>query len=383
MLHVGGPSSWVCDIAPALKRRGVKVTVISFETMAPTDLVLPQRLEAGGIEIRRVVVRGGRWRRHRVVQEAFKTVGRCDIAHFNSDAYSGPYLPFAKQAGIPVRIMHSRIPNWKPSGPGLRVKLRYHWYWWLSRHYCTHAFGVTQEALEAMLGPTGRRIPSLVVPSAICSARFRRQAELRAQRNGAKAKTALLIGFVGRFEPQKNPSFLVSVLSALRTRRIDARLLFMGSGSLEPALRRLASQENLADRVEFLPPGGNVAEVMAQRMDLLALPSHYEGTPRVVTESQACGLPVFCSSAIAADVCVVPELFHLLPLAAGPGAWADEMLRVAKIWVPRQRVEECFARSPLEIENQAERLIEHYCSYLPSNNGRERALRGETSTASQ
>ena len=338
---------------------------MSFEGREPGDLVLLQRLEAEGIETRRVPVWGGRWRRLRATRAAFKAVGRCDIAHFNSDAYSGPYLPFAKHAGIPVRIMHSRIPHWRPSGPGLRVKLRYHWYWWLSRHYCTHAFGVTQEALEAMLGPTGRRrIPSLVVPSAICSARFRHQADLRARRDGVKGQAALVVGFVGRFEPQKNPGFLVNVLASLRARRVEARLLFMGSGSLEPLLHRLAAQENLADRVEFLPAAANVAEVMAQRMDLLALPSHYEGTPRVAVEAQATGVPVLCSSSIAADVCVVPELFHRLPLANGPAAWADEVLRLAQVRVPRQRVEECFAQSPLEIENQADHLLELYRSFL-------------------
>jgi glycosyltransferase EpsF len=368
MLHIGGPSSWVCDIAPALKRRGVKVTVISFETMAPTDLVLPQRLEAEGVEIRRVPVRGGRWRRHRMIQAGFKAAGQYDIAHFNSDAYSGPFMPFARRCGIPVRIIHARTPNWAPSGAGLRVRLRYHWYWWLCRRYCTHAFGVTQEALDAMLRPSGwRRIPSLVVPSAISFARFSHYAELRARQCGVKGMAELVVGFVGRFSPMKNLDFLVKVLPVLRARGVEAHLLLMGSGPAEAGLRSLAVQEKLADHVEFLPPGGNVAEIMAQRMDILALPSDFEGTPRVVIEAQAAGVPALCSTAVSAEVCVVPELFHRLPLAAGPEAWGNEMLRVAKIRVPRQRVEECFARSPLEIENQAEHLAALYRSFLPRN----------------
>jgi glycosyltransferase involved in cell wall biosynthesis len=379
MLHIGGPSSWVCDIAPALKRRGVKVTVISFETMAPTDLVLPQRLEAEGIEIRRVPVRGGRWDRQRMIQAAFNAAGHYDVAHFNSDAYSGPVMPFARRCGIPVRIIHARTPNWAPSGPGIRVKLRYHWYWWLALHHCTHAFGVTQESLDAMLRPSGwRRIPSLVVPSAISFARFSPQAEFRARQEGVKGKAALVVGFVGRFSPMKNLDFLVKVLSVLRARGAEAHLLLMGSGPAEAGARNLAAQEKLSERVEFLPPGGNVAEVMAQRMDILALPSDYEGTPRAVIESQAAGVPTLCSMGVSTAVCVVPELFHRLPQAAGPAAWADEVLRLVKVRVPRQQVEECFARSPLESENQAERLIELYSSYLPSRNGRERVLRGQT-----
>ncbi|MCX6925957.1 MAG: glycosyltransferase, partial [Verrucomicrobia bacterium] len=292
-LQIGGPQSWLCDIAPALRRRGPKVMVMSFEGREPGDLVLLQRLEAEGIEIRRVPVWGGRWRRRRAIHAAFGAVGRCDIAHFLSDAYSGPYLPFAKHCGIPVRVMHARTPNWAPAGPGLRVRFRYHWYWWLSRRYCTHAFGVTQEALEAMLGPTCRpRVPRLVVPSAICFARFKKQAEARIQLKRVNGAAELVLGFVGRISPSKNPAFLVKVLSVLRAKGIEARLLLLGSGSAEAQVRDLAAQENFADRVEFLAPRLDVAGVMAQQMDILLLPSAFEGTPRVVTESQACGVPV-------------------------------------------------------------------------------------------
>src|ERR1035437_1564389 len=111
-MNVGGPQSWLCDIAPALRRRGPKVIVMSFEGREPGALVLLQRLEAEGIETRRVAVWGGRRGRRRAGHAAFKTVGRCDIAHFLSDAYSGPYLPSARRGGIPVRIIHARTPNW-------------------------------------------------------------------------------------------------------------------------------------------------------------------------------------------------------------------------------------------------------------------------------
>jgi glycosyltransferase involved in cell wall biosynthesis len=322
-------------------------------------------LEAEGIETRRIAVRGGRWCRRRLLQAAFQATGQYDIAHFNSDAFSGPLLPFASHCGIPVRIMHSRTPNWAPPIPGLYWKLRYRWYWWLSLHYCTHAFGVTGQALNAMLQPTGRRrIPSFVVPSAISYHRFGQRLDARARQDGVGGKAALVVGFVGRFSPMKNLDFLVKVLSVLRARGVEARLLLMGSGSAEAGVRSLAAQEKLADRVEFLLPNGNVAEVMAQRMDVLALPSDFEGTPRVAIESQAAGVPALCSLGVSPSVCVVPELFNRLSLAEGPAAWADAVSHLAKVRVPRQRVEECFARSPLEIENQAEHLLAVYRSLL-------------------
>lgn len=360
-MNVGGPQSWLCDIAPALRRRGSKVAVMSFEGREPGDLVLLQRLQAEGIETRRVPVWGGRWRRRRAIHAAFKALGPCDIAHFLSEAYSGPFLPVAKRYGIPIRISHARSPVWRSLSPGLLVKLRYRWYWWLSLRYCTHAFGVTQEALDAMLAPAGRRrIPCHVVPSAICFARFSRCADMRGHHGRAKNKNDLVLGFVGRISPSKNPEFLVKVLSVLRARGGEARGVLLGSGSAEAQVREFIALEGLSDRVEIIPPRMDVAEVMAQRMDIVLLPSDFEGTPRVVVESQACGVPVLCSTAVSTSVCVVPELFHRLPLADGPAAWADTVLRVAKVRVPMKRVAECFARSALEIENQADHLLELY-----------------------
>jgi glycosyltransferase EpsF len=47
-----------------------------------------------------------------------------------------------------------------------------------------------------------------------------------------------------------------------------------------------------------------------------------EGLGLVLVEAQAAGLPVLASPSITEDVQVIPELFEILPLAAGPKAWS-------------------------------------------------------------
>lgn len=364
-LNMGGPQAWVCDIAPALTRRGVAVSVVSFELVPPKDDVLERRLAAVGIRAQRVVLTGSRVRKLRLIRAAIQGYGRYDIGHFNSDVFSGVLLPFAKWCGIKVRIAHSRSPHWAFRGSGLKNRILHCFFRRLVRTYCTHGFGVTEQALEGMLGPQStRRIPCHVLPSAICAARFCQRADGGERAHRTARSNGPVMGFIGRITASKNPDYLVEVLSVLRRKGAGGRLLLMGAGPEEDSVRSLALQKGIAEHVTFLPPGDNVAEVLTEQVDVLVLPSDFEGTPRVVTECQACGVPVVCSTAVPLDVCVVPELFHRLPLADGPEAWAKGILRASQARVSGQRIHECFSRSPLEINNQADLLVDLYRSFL-------------------
>jgi glycosyltransferase involved in cell wall biosynthesis len=347
-----------------LQRLGVTVRVLSVERKARTDEVLATRLEAAGIDIKRVVLAGSRLRKIRAVHAVFKDVPRSEILHCNSDRFSGLLFPFATQRGIRVRILHARTPQWQSRHVRPLDRFEARLSWWLARRNCTHAFGVTQQALDAMLpSDEARGIPRYVVPSAISSKRFTHLISVDGRKPGGRDVTQLVLGYIGRIEPSKNPAFLIEILAVLRARGVNARLVFMGAGSEEEKVRNLVALKGLTDQVVLLPPSGDVAQVLAEQVGVFLLPSDHEGTPRVVVEAQATAVPVLCSSAVSMDVCVVPELFQRLALSAGAGAWADEALRLGQVSVTRQRVEDCFSRSSLEIENQATRLLELYRSF--------------------
>jgi glycosyltransferase involved in cell wall biosynthesis len=136
--------------------------------------------------------------------------------------------------------------------------------------------------------------------------------------------------------------------------------VLIGAGPEEEAIRALAIREGLSQFVTILPPCGNIAKVMTNQMDVLLLPSDFEGTPRVVLEAQACGVPVVCSTAVTEDVRIVPELFHRLGLLDGPDAWAEKVLQIGTMRIPREQIAAHFAHSPCEIENQADLLLDRY-----------------------
>ena len=113
------------------------------------------------------------------------------------------------------------------------------------------------------------------------------------QRRGA------VIGVVGRLEEQKGHPYLLRAMAMLE--RAEAELWVVGRGPAEDRLRREAVDLGLAN-VHFLGHRDDVPGLLRQ-MDILVLPSLWEGMPNAVMEAMAASRPV-----VATAVHGTPEL---------------------------------------------------------------------------
>ena len=103
------------------------------------------------------------------------------------------------------------------------------------------------------------------------------------------------LGFLGRLVEQKNPLLLLEVLGALRAE--DYRLVVIGDGPLLGPLRRRAEALGLSDRVELpgsLPRAAALGRLRS--VDVLLLPSLWEGLPFTPLEAMAMGIPVVANA---------------------------------------------------------------------------------------
>ena len=103
--------------------------------------------------------------------------------------------------------------------------------------------------------------------------------------------TAPVIGSVGRLTWQKGYRVLIASFARVLARHPDARLLLVGVGPENDALRQLAVDRGMAERVIFAGSRTDVEELLTI-MDVFASSSRFEGLPAVVLESMGSGTPV-------------------------------------------------------------------------------------------
>lgn len=132
-----------------------------------------------------------------------------------------------------------------------------------------------------------------------------------------------LLGHVGRFMKQKNHPFLVEVFSHYHKAQPDSKLLLVGDGEAMDEIRRLVEQKGLEESVVFAGVRKDVPKLLSA-MDVLLLPSFYEGMPNVVVEAQANGLPCVISDTITREADVT-GLVRYLPIAEGTARWVAEI----------------------------------------------------------
>ena len=127
----------------------------------------------------------------------------------------------------------------------------------------------------------------------------------RTERNALRqaldvAADTRLVLFVGHLVPVKALDVLLRAWARLLRDQPAAatttRLVLIGEGDERATLQRLAVQEGVAEHIAFLGPRPQpvVADWLAAA-DLLCLPSHAEGSPNVVVEALASGVPVVAS----------------------------------------------------------------------------------------
>lgn len=95
---------------------------------------------------------------------------------------------------------------------------------------------------------------------------------------------------VGRLVPEKSQHILLQAFANVVQTQPTAQLLIAGSGPCDAALQTLTRTLGLQAHVQFLGRRSDVPQLM-HAADALVLSSHIEGSPLVLAEALACGLP--------------------------------------------------------------------------------------------
>lgn len=134
---------------------------------------------------------------------------------------------------------------------------------------------------------------------------------------------------VGRLSREKGHADLIDAMSLLRelNAELKFKLLLVGDGPELQSLQRAARRHGLDQHVMFVGHVSDVATYYAIA-DVMALPSHSEGSPNVLLEAMAAGVPIVATSVGGVPEIATAEHDALLVPARNPSLFAAALRRV-------------------------------------------------------
>lgn len=179
----------------------------------------------------------------------------------------------------------------------------------------------------------------------------------------ALTETDILIGHVGYFMPVKNQSFLVDVFAELAKRDSRYHLVLIGDGAMRTEIEQKVAYLGLTNKVTFTGNIDNVSEYL-NAIDIVIMPSLYEGLPLTLVEQQANGLQCIVSDMITKEADKTGNLCFI-SLNAPISEWvqAIESSNCKQGREQRSKEAACaIKKAGYCIQTEAKKLVEFYKS---------------------
>lgn len=196
-----------------------------------------------------------------------------------------------------------------------------------------------------------------IIPNGIDADKFTFSQTVRDEyRSKLDVGDSFVICHIGRFSQSKNHPFLIEVFKKVKAVRKDARLLLIGEGPEEQAVRELVKSSDVGNAVIFLGVRTDVSELL-QASDAFVFPSFFEGLGIVAVEAQCTGLNTVCSEHIPQEADMT-DLFCRVSLDDGADKWAAAVLRDTSS--SREKYSDILREKKYTARDAAEKILNIY-----------------------
>lgn len=228
-------------------------------------------------------------------------ISRISVIHAQDTGYGGlSAVVAAKILRIPVIVSSHGLRYITISNAlkGISKSLSLPWEYWLDVFVTKRAdvlinVSLTGEEFFTKMGLKKNKMKK--IPIAIEVKSFRVSEEVRQTlRKGFGNKNAVLIGFVGRFAPEKNLFTLVEAFAKVLKHVDDMRLILVGAGPLEEKIIMFSHNRGIHGSVVFTGIRYDVNRLLSA-LDIFVLPSYTEGCPTSLIEAMASGKAIVAS----------------------------------------------------------------------------------------
>lgn len=325
-LNTGGIEKMVSDLSLNLRGKGWHVLVICISHRKGKFL---DQLISGGVEVVECSIKKGFF--------IFRLAGllrkyNVEVVHSHV-AFSMPWQVMGSRLAGVKKIFFTQqneYQNWSNHwGRGIRYKMYFFLFFRLITKYTCVSYSV-RKSLSLLTGKEEHDF--IVIPNAVDLSAFKPDEVLRRrQREELRiSDNDKLVGMVARFAPQKGHEILLEAFARVLKKIPSAKLLLIGSGDLEPMLRRKSKSLEIESHIIFY---GNTLEInaMLNSMDVFALSSLWEGFGICLIEAMAVGLPLVTTRV--AGVCnfITPSENFRVVEPADPEALSEQMVSLLEL----------------------------------------------------
>lgn len=135
----------------------------------------------------------------------------------------------------------------------------------------------------------------------------------------------VIVGQIAKFDVQKAQDDLAAAIPLVIEKCPSAKFLFVGDGALRPQIEAQVRRLGVDRQVVFTGYRDDVARLL-KAMDVIALPSRWEGLPLVLLEAMACRKPIVASRVTGNIDVVVDGVTGFLVPSGAPQALAERIV---------------------------------------------------------
>ena len=291
VLSYGGASKLLKDLVPLIRDEGnqCKILILTDEKSKHIEY-----LESVGIKVD-VVPKTikGHWAKIKYIKK-YVEQGNFDILHAN-------LFPMLYYVAIAKRLSGKKFPPIVMTEHSTDNKRRHHAFLrplerFIYKSY-DHVVSITDQAQQQLLAwlklSKKQQEKFSVIDNGVNVAFYQNAKPLNKTDLVPEAKdNDVLVGMVGSFTKPKNHAKMVESLKYLPE---NYKLVLVGEGPLMEGIKSQAKDLGVDNRIFYLGFRKDVAEIM-HTVDLLAIPSIWEGFGLIAAEAMACGTPIVASN---------------------------------------------------------------------------------------
>ena len=316
-LKIGGAETMLMNLYRQIDRDSVQFDFLVYneEETPYTDLV--RKLGGRIFYINEKYVRNPILYYYKI-KEICEKYGPFAAIHAHMDSHNAIPITFARFLKIPIRISHSHTTIRKVQ-KGLFRRIYIFISGFLINLNSTKRISCGEEAGKSLYGKKSFDvIYNPIDIDSFCNVPDDIIISLKKQW-GMPEKKAVL-GMVGRLSVEKNHMLMLDVADLIKKQRLDFLFVVAGDGPLRKDLEQKIKERELENYVKLL---GNIKEipVFLKCINLLFMPSIYEGFPVSLIEAQASGVNAVISDSITKEADLKMGLIHPCALDASASVW--------------------------------------------------------------